>query len=756
MAVWPPHLVKVRAAGKRRGSGWALGLHGVLTAWHVIKPHIDDPWEETTNPKGVRCWVEVADDVKLEASVAWFDEHLELAVLQVSERDRDRWHAWLFDEPATTLSGVGTDPITNVTATGFPDATLDDRQTNPEQVVGSLLPGSGLPGRVALDIDSSVPPDVTLWHGMSGAVVRDSNRRVLGIVTQALPDRARRRLHVAPLPELDEVQGWKLALESVAARPVVEAIDAPLARAWLQTCDPAGRPWRVRDIPDSEALGVRRPRTDIASSDDPYFPYLDRPEADDLAGALSAALAEGSNNVAPKLVVLVGESAAGKSRLARTGVLSMPELANYRLVRPRFDRAFGDMPPSLCAGRVLLWLDDLHRYSVEGISEDSLNVLLGDHGLALATIRRDRLRRMAASEFQSGLGKLIENPRRCHQIDIAESPNWRLSGAADLQIQAVRTANAAGIGLGEYLAAYKELVDRYQIADGWQKSLIDAVTDWARTGMDRLLSESEAREVWIAILPDALSVRYREALDEQQDLWYFDALAYATDQVIGSSSLLVRNRHGLRASDVPQVQRIGEPISGSVWAKAEKDSSGDPAQASSVALQAVFAHQYEIAGRIWSGLAGNDPVAAFNLGALRTRVGDAKGAADAYQLAIDSGHTDRAPMAAVNLGTLRASVGDAKGAAEAYQLAIDSGHADAAPLAAYSLGLLRASGGDAKGAADAYQLAIDSGHPDQAPMAAYNLGLLRASGGDAKGAAEAYQLAVDLIQSRTGDSERFL
>jgi len=69
--------------------------------------------------------------------------------------------------------------------------------------------------------------------------------------------------------------------------------------------------------------------------------------------------------------------------------------------------------------------------------------------------------------------------------------------------------------------------------------------------------------------------------------------------------------------------------------------------------------------------------------------------------------------------------GDPAGAERAYQLAIDSGHGDRAPKAAFNLGVLREDRGDDAGAERAHQLAIDSGHADQAPQAAVNLGVLR-------------------------------
>ncbi len=137
------------------------------------------------------------------------------------------------------------------------------------------------------------------------------------------------------------------------------------------------------------------------------------------------------------------------------------------------------------------------------------------------------------------------------------------------------------------------------------------------------------------------------------------------------------------------------------------------------------------------------PVAAFNRGLLLWQQGDAEGAREAYQRAIDSGHPDAAPKAEVGLGLLLEEQGDLAGAQAAFQRAIDSGHADAAQWAAFQFGVLLKEQGDAEGAREAYQRAIDSGHPDAMPRGEVGLGLLLEEQGDAEGAREAYQRAID-------------
>ena len=75
-------------------------------------------------------------------------------------------------------------------------------------------------------------------------------------------------------------------------------------------------------------------------------------------------------------------------------------------------------------------------------------------------------------------------------------------------------------------------------------------------------------------------------------------------------------------------------------------------------------------------------------------------------------HAEWAPKAAFNLGMLFEEREEYDPAVEAYQKAIDSGHSDAASKARLNLGVLFEQIGEYDLAEDAYQQAIDSGHPE--------------------------------------------
>ena len=463
MAIWPSHLVKVRAG--KRGSGWAVGRSGVLTALHVVRRHLANPYHPETNAKGIRCVAVTggpAGEGLFDCAVVWRDEAADLTLLQITEADRKPWWDRLIDEELTILAATGSDPIYDVSAIGFPDATLAPgvNRPDPDQPTGTLLPSSGVPGRVGFDVGTLTPEDHPLWQGLSGAAVREAESgRLLAIVVQAVPDRAARTLYASPLPDPDTDPEWAEALKQVGAAPVLEDRHAPWARRFLACYDSAGRPWRVGQVPQLSDFGVRRARDDLAPNNRPYFPFVGRPEADAIEAALNAALASVG---APRMILLVGESAVGKSRLAAEVVTRMPVLAEYRLIRPVPTQSISDLPEVFRRGRVLLWLDDLHRYPPSYLEEQQVkNLLTNSQLIIVATILRESLDAYSQSQYRTGATDLLNDDALIARVDISDTPTWHIredaepdeAGAAHAALTA---AARAGVGLGEYLAACAE------------------------------------------------------------------------------------------------------------------------------------------------------------------------------------------------------------------------------------------------------------------------------------------------------------
>jgi arabinogalactan oligomer / maltooligosaccharide transport system substrate-binding protein len=756
VAFWPPQLVKVRAG--QRGSGWAVGNSGVLTALHVVQPHLANPYHPETNPGGVRCLAVTgssADDGPFDCAVVWQNEMADLALLQITEARRSVWWDRLIGEGLTDLAAPGTDPIRDMSAIGFPNATLDAdaNRPDPDQPTGTLLPGAGVPGRIGFDVDASTPDDHPLWRGLSGAAIRnDASGRLFAVVTQAVPDRAARRLYASPIPDPDTDPQWAAALKQVGAEPVLQDRYALEARRFLFSCDRAGRPWRVGHVPELADFGVRRARDDLTPPDQPYFPFVSRPEVERVAAAINAALTDGS---ARRIILLTGESAAGKSRLAAEVVTRMQALAEYRLIWPTWERPIGDLPEVFRRGPVLLWLDDLHRYLASGFNAQQAERLLTNRSLVVvATLQPQLLRTSNESGFQTGTANLLARDTLIARIDLDNSPKWSLDKEADLAHAAIAAADHANVGLGEYLAAYTELRDQYRNSGPWAKALIDCVADWSRTGMLTALPEDRVCGLWAAhYLPEKEARQWDLKTDDDRESAYTRARGEASQPVFGSSALISRTRYGLSPSDIALIERDAVAIPEGMWAAAAQMAGEDPVQADGVALQAALADKPQIAERLWGPLIDREPLAAFNLGVLRQEQDDLGGAAAAYQVAADSGHAESAPAAAFNLGILLFERGEDDAAKAAYQQAIDSGHPDWAPTAAFNLGMMleeraeqeraEEERADHDAAKAAYQQAIDSLHPDWAPTAAYELGMMLHKRGEDVAAKAACQRAIN-------------
>jgi len=556
----------------------------------------------------------------------WQGEAADLALLQIANGRRDVWWARLIDEAPTVLAIPGTDPIYDVSAIGFPDATLaiDANRPDPNQPTGTLLPSSGIPGRIGFDVSTSVPDDHPLWQGLSGAAIRDAvSGRLFAIVTQALPDRAARRLYASPLPNPDTDPGWAAALRQVGAEPVLEDRYAPQARQFLTCYDLAGRPWRVGQVPLLGDFGVRRARDDLAPNDQPYFPFVGRPEADSVEAALNTAL---TNADAPRIVLLVGESAVGKSRLAAEVVTRMPALSEHRFIRPAPTQLIGDLPEVFRRGRVLLWLDDLHRYLASDLDAQLARVLLTNAQLVIvATLLLEWLRAPDQSDFKTGATDLLTDDRLIARIDVAGTPNWSIGGEADSTGASVAravlaAADHAGVGLGEYLAAYAELRNRYRNAGPWARALINCVADWSRTGMSIALPEPLARDLWQAHYLSAVHARQWEAkTDPDRISMYLNALQEATQPALGSTALLELTRSGLSPNEVALLERQPVAVPDEMWAAAVPIAAGNAVLAENVALQAALAQQLQIVERLRTPPIDQEPRALFSLRQIQRR-----------------------------------------------------------------------------------------------------------------------------------------
>jgi tetratricopeptide (TPR) repeat protein len=112
------------------------------------------------------------------------------------------------------------------------------------------------------------------------------------------------------------------------------------------------------------------------------------------------------------------------------------------------------------------------------------------------------------------------------------------------------------------------------------------------------------------------------------------------------------------------------------------------------------------------------------LAQLLDKQGDAAGAQDAYEQAIDFGNVELAARARVLLARMLSKKGDSAGARAAYLQVIESSNAVWAPVALVSLLNLLREQGDVEGAREAHRIAVATGNPE-APYALMIIGQLQ-------------------------------
>jgi hypothetical protein len=308
------------------GSGWVLGDRGVLTARHVVAGTaiLQVRRADAQSPA---AWVD--------AAVRWQHPTLDVAIVAITPHGDQRWERPA--GPSPPLAGVGTRAVV-VNAIGFPDAAVrPDGLRSAELAPGRLLPAPHARDPellMACDVDVSVPDQAELWKGISGAGVLDEHERLVAIVVKVHPDRQQRRLRVLAVQDVAMQEGFGQALSAVGVEAVVEDRRAPM---WRTTVSPgsltaAGVPARAGEIEDLGVLGVHAAVAADTGSD-AYGPYVTRDNDRQLAAALQDACDGGR-----RLVLVVGDSAAGKSRAAAHGVRCSPALSKRQLVVPRRDQ----------------------------------------------------------------------------------------------------------------------------------------------------------------------------------------------------------------------------------------------------------------------------------------------------------------------------------------------------------------------------------------------------------------------------------
>ncbi|HUZ53473.1 MAG TPA: NB-ARC domain-containing protein [Streptosporangiaceae bacterium] len=362
----------------------------------------------------------------------------------------------------------------------------------------------------------------------------------------------------AALQQIQAPRGWMAA--AAAASAAAPLLTTGIRRARNQTVErnillsKHLRLWSrkngapiVGDLTNPVVLGVK-PATAEPDILAPWVPpYVPR-EADRRLDEMLAF---------SRFVLLVGDSAAGKSRTA------------FEAMRRRFiDRAviIPARPDSLAtlldAGMEfrgsVVWLDDLDSYlGTESFTLTDLERMVGSgrHEVTvIATIRKaayDRFDQDAAISERNLLRAAAQLPLH-RQLSHAEQLQAESVASSDPRLEAVMNRLAASslshaYGFAEYLAAAPELIRRFDHADDVDgrpvgAALVRAAVDWRRVGLTR----SVPTEALFALCPLYLPPDDASQIDEGA---FRAALTWATQKVVASSALLTKDEEGYRVFD---------------------------------------------------------------------------------------------------------------------------------------------------------------------------------------------------------------
>jgi eukaryotic-like serine/threonine-protein kinase len=298
---------------------------------------------------------------------------------------------------------------------------------------------------------------------------------------------------------------------------------------------------RVRELNDPIALGVHPAAGSRESQFDRVPPFIRR----EVDGELLVALRQ------VRFVLLVGESTAGKSRLAYE--LVRAELPDHRIVIPeRRESALAAAELAAAEPRCVLWLDDLERFlGSGGLTKAAVRQILEAHGterFIVATIRSEEYAGFGgrASNGMATAGRdvmrqgwdvlrlavCIQVPRRWSSADVAQARQ-----RSDDPRLAEAVGHAAEYGVAEYLAAGPQLLAEWR--DAWAPAahpraaaMVLAAVDARRAGIHRPLPLRVLLEMHEPYLQEHGGDRLRPETPES-------ALAWATDPLFATSSLLM-------------------------------------------------------------------------------------------------------------------------------------------------------------------------------------------------------------------------
>ncbi|MGH3924480.1 MAG: tetratricopeptide repeat protein, partial [Pseudonocardiaceae bacterium] len=458
------------------------------------------------------------------------------------------------------------------------------------------------------------------------------------------PARQRRRLLVVPIETVANDPAFASAAAALGLDPTVEDHQAPV---WRQSVDPpaltaAGVPSRVADVDDLRAFGVKGLSSDARGS---HLNYLPRDKDSDLDAALAEAREGGR-----RIVLVVGDSAAGKTRSACEGTRKDPVLRGWRLVVPLPDGGLSWLANADLGWQdTVIWLDDLDKYIGRGLDPGTVRRLLGDAAsvVVVATMRTSQLQ-ARQTELADPAWEFLIDDAQVNRVDLDAALSDHELNAAHAQISdtALLSALDTGVGLGEWLVAGPELMRKLGNGRGLSRVLADTVIAWYRTGLQQPLPMDDARQLWIEVLSPRERQRLLSRTPTDQEALFQEASAWVCAPIIDrdlyEQALVSKSTQGYVVHDyvvdhiVRDSQRLAVPDP--IWrhalrvATVSPEAIHRPERMWEVGIAAYQERAFDHAMTAMGTLAhSGDADALYNVGALLGQLGRSEEAVEVYE-----------------------------------------------------------------------------------------------------------------------------
>src|SRR5580700_4435900 len=455
--------------------------------------------------------------------------------------------------------------------------------------------------------------------------------------------------------------------------------------------------------------------------DGQHWLYIRRDFEEQLDAAIRGALA----GTGPRLVMLCGETKAGKTRAAFQA-LERCELNDAWLVEPRDGACVevllrdGTLPEQWCP--LVIWLDDIERYAAgdaTGLDVSMLRNLQCDRRMLLLATEGGRgRRRYAESSELSDPVEQLRNIATCVEVPVALTDE-ELARTRDAYGEDF-AAESEHVGLGRRMVATDELKRKLTTGQQDPKSdpcregiaVMRAVSSWRRAGAESPLDTEQIDTLYRDYLPDDL---------DPSDALLARGLKWARTPLSNTGISLLRK--ATDGSGRFEAYDLASEVAASTWPQASGASLqsiidiATPQDCYQLAIVAYQNDDDDLATLLFGRAEASDDerlagVSALNLGILLAKHGQAEQAQAAYRRADKRGSAE----GAFNLGNLLRERDEVKQAEAAWRRADERGSAEAA----FNLGSLHKERDEMELAKDAWRRADERGSGE----AAFNLGIL--------------------------------